>query len=61
MGLPDPDLELFCTDPDPSINEQKIIKNLGFCCLVTSLMTFHLSLKTDVNVGYLQKAISKTD
>ncbi len=36
MGLPDP---VFCTDSDPSIKEQKIIKNLDFCCLVTSLMT----------------------
>jgi hypothetical protein len=44
---PDPD-GLGLLDPDPSINKQKMKKNLDFNCSVTS---YHfLSLKNDVNI-----------
>ncbi len=38
LGLPDPDSSLFYTDPDPdpSIKEQKIKKNLDFYYFATS-------------------------
>jgi len=36
LGLPDPDICLFFTDPDPiGINKQKIKKNLDFYICLT--------------------------
>jgi hypothetical protein len=39
---------IICTDPNPSINKQKMKKCLDFCCLVTH--NYLSSFKTDVNV-----------
>ncbi len=61
FSVPDPDvfrppgsgsiisiIILYRSDPDPSINKQKkIIKNLGFFCLVTST-----SKKNNKNLGF---------
>jgi hypothetical protein len=58
LGLLDPDPYLFCADPNPApFNKQKKLITL------ISEVTFYdfLSLKIDVNVGYLQKVISKTN
>jgi hypothetical protein len=54
FGLPDP--EFLCTDPDPSINKQKNEEKPLF--LLFSDFFMNLSVKNDVNVGYLQKGKS---
>jgi hypothetical protein len=57
LGLADPDSFLRGTDPDPAIiiHHAKILrKTLVFSTLLCLLYDF-LSLKNDVNVGYLQK------
>jgi hypothetical protein len=59
LGLPDPDplVRGMDPDPDPSTSCKNSKKNLDFYYFVT-LFDF-LSLKIDVNVWYLQKAISR--
>ncbi len=48
LGLPSPDPSLFCTDPDPSLNKQKVWKTL--ISTILWLLFDFLSIKTDVNV-----------
>jgi hypothetical protein len=60
LGLPDPDPSLFCTDPDPSINKQKVGKTL-----ISTIFDFFLTFiyANDVNVtskNNKEKTLKKT-
>ncbi len=66
LGLPDPDLSFFCTDPDPSFSFQaKKVRKTLISTIFLLLFDF-LSWKTDINIpsksndmGNKQKALKK--
>jgi hypothetical protein len=49
LGLPDPDLPVFCRDPDPSINKQKTVRKT-LICRFFDFFSDILSMKTVANV-----------
>ncbi len=53
---PDPQFFLTAPDPDPSINKQKMKKNLDFYCFVTSLRLF-LNLQKGISIKTQRKRL----